>query len=614
MRGVVLTGLAGGFDPNARNLEELAAEFARLTAMIESCPKPVVASLSGVVRNEGLDLALAAQSCVAASDAQVIVDVVEMGLIPGGGATQRLPRAIGPQAALDLMLSGETWDITDRRLRALAHTVVSGDADLAAIKQAVKPGQHGARDEPGATDYSVALTKARARLPKPSPAQTDIIACVEAAQLLPMAQGLAFETARYVERSRDRASRLLRHAANAKATAATQSGLAGDVKTVVVMGRSSEAADLAAMALEQGYQVWIEGGSQAKGAALAVLARKRLRPQFRGDKAVHDRLAIDLTGAQMESADLVFDTVELTPDPPVELRADAVWIVTSPDVPVSERAAEVGSTGCCLRLRRLLRASHLVELSAPPETGKGAIATAHRALGAGGHSVIVTADIPGGILGSLFSAVSRAALVMLAAGQGAGAIERAARDMGLRQGPLQMIDVLGAGRSLAQMRRVYAYREAGLGPLRLLSDRMSDVTDGDAKEARRALVFHAPSGQSFARDPALAGWLAEWREDYPDRVPAWPGVDPKAALHAALVAEATRLIQAGVVEHVSDIDLVAETGLLMSAQRGGPLIQADLDGLLGVANVLRALEPVDPAVWSREPLIDEMVKNGRRFF
>ncbi|MEM7733172.1 MAG: enoyl-CoA hydratase-related protein [Pseudomonadota bacterium] len=622
VRGIVLRGDAIGFDPNSPDLAALAEAFAKLTAAVETCSKPVIATLAGLVRNEGLDLALTAQARVAASGATLCMNAVDLGLIPGGGSTQRLPLLIGPEAALSLMLGGETWEVTDHRLAGLVQSVVSADADLAAIKLAVKPQSTKTKVEPNAAAYLDALTNARARLSNPSPAQADIIACVEAAQLLPLSHGLAFETARFVERSRDRISRLLRHAANAKAKAAADLDVPSDAqsdgapagKTVVVMGRSSETADLAAMALEQGHHVWIEAGSQAKGAAIDVLARKRLRPQYRDDPQIHDRLAIDLTGEQMESADLIFDIVELTPDPPVELQADAVWIVTSPDMPLVERAKEVGATGRCLRMRRLFRAGQLIELSAPPETEQGTIATARGALGARGHSVIVTDDRPGGILGALFSALSRASLVMLAAGQDAGAIENAARDLGLRQGPLQMIDVVGAGRSLAQMRRVYDHRDAGLGPLRLLSDRMSDLTEGDAKEARRALVFHAPSGQGFARDPDLAGWLAEWRSDHPDRVGTWPAIDPKAALHAALVAEAARLLQADMVQHVSDIDLVAETGLLMDARRGGPLIQADLDGLLGVARVLSALETLDPAVWARERLIDEMVKNGRRFF
>ncbi|MEO0772794.1 MAG: enoyl-CoA hydratase-related protein [Pseudomonadota bacterium] len=612
--GIVLAGDAQGFDPAEPDLADLAQCFTTLSSAMRACPKSVIALLSGEVRNEGLDLALIADARVASSDAHVIMSAADMGLIPGGGATQRLPQVIGPEAALRLTVSGETWAIADPRLRGFTDAVVSGDADLAAIKLARKPKPNAPHAAPEAAAVIDALAQARARLPNPTPAQADIIACVEAAHLLPLTQGLAFETARFVERSRDRASRLLRHAACIKAAAATRAGFARAVNTVVVMGRSSEAADLAAMALEQGRSVWIEAGSQTKGEALAALARKRLSPRFRGDAVVQGRLAIDLTGAQMEQADLVFDTGELTPDPPVEMQADAVWIVTSPDIPVADRAAEVGATGCCLRMRRLLRASHLVELSAPPETGTGAIATAHAALRAGGHHVIVTADTPGGVLGALFSAVARAALVMLAAGLPPGDIERAARRLGLRQGPLQMIDVLGAGRSLAQMRRLYDHRDAGLAPLRLLSDRMSDVTDGDAQEARRALVFHAPSGQSFARDPALTAWLSEWRADHPGRLPDWPEIDPMAALHAALVSEAARLLQAGVVERISDIDLVSQTGLLMSAEQGGPLIQTDLDGMLGVVNVLSTLAPVDPAVWSRAPLMDDMVKNGRRFF
>lgn len=613
--GIVLAGGASGFDVMHSDLPALVLRFSELTHRMRHAAKAIVFVLSGTIKDEGLDLALSAQARVAASKTRVSLTRASLGLIPGGGATQLLPRMIGPEAALHLMLTGEAVPVADAHLRGLVHSVVEGDAAMVAIKLAQKhlPPEPKRHADPAA--FQTAVANAGARLPKPTPAQADIIDCVEAAQLLALPQGLAFETARFLDRAKDPLSRLLRHSASVAMSARPHDrDLARPVTQVVVMGRSSETADLAAMALEQGHYVAIEAGSASMGTALEELTRKRLRPVFRQDDTLHARLTRDLTGADLEEADLIFDTAELTPDPPVTLKEGAVWIVTSPDFAAAARAVEVHATGRTLRMRRLLRASDIVELSAPPETGEDTIATAHVALSTGHQNVIVTADAPGGLLGALFCAVSRAALVMLAAGQRPGDIEQAARDIGLRQGPLQMIDVIGAGRTLAQMRRVYAHRGAAMAPLRLLSDRMADVSEGDETRARRALVFHAPTGQSFTRDPDLRDWLSEWRVDHADRAPAWPEIDLGEALLAAMVSEAARLLQDKVVKRASDIDLAAEKGLLMHARRGGPLIRADMTGLLPVLGILRRLNAMDSAVWAPEPLLTDMVKHGRRFF
>lgn len=619
VRGLVLNGAGFGFDLSEKAFAALIHRFDELTNCIAASAKPVIAVMTDEVRNESLALCLCAQGRVADATASVAVSSVDIGLIPGGGCTQRLPRVIGPGATLQLILSGEVWPVSDTRLNGLVDAVLHGDVEMAAIKTAQKPLPAAPEQEADPAAFQDALANARARFPKPTPAQADVIACVEAAQLLPLPQGLAFETARVLDRNADLTSHLLRHSVLVKEKARqTSVKPALEVQSVVVLGHSIEAADLAAMALEQGHHVWLESGRPQTAPDLATLTKKRLRPAFRSDPEVTARLSHDPNGMMLEQADLVLDTAELDLEPQVTLKPGVAWVVTSPNFAAAERARVVGATGHGLRMRRLLRASQLVELSAPLETSEAIVATAHEALSAGDQSVIVTSDAPGGLLGALFCALARAALDMLAAGRGAGEIEQAARDLGLRQGPLQMIDVLGAGRSLAQMQRVYESRDAGLAPLRLLSDRMADVTDGNQDRARRALVFHAPAGQSFVRDPDLSAWISEWRADHPDRALIWPDADPgldlKQAFLAALVSEAARLIDLGVVRRVSDIDLAAEKGLLMDAGKGGPLIQADMAGLLGVSRVMRGLEATDKAVWALEPLIEQMVKNGRRFF
>ncbi|MEM8539187.1 MAG: 3-hydroxyacyl-CoA dehydrogenase family protein, partial [Pseudomonadota bacterium] len=331
------------------------------------------------------------------------------------------------------------------------------------------------------------------------------------------------------------------------------------------------------------------------------------------DTAV-SRLSLAETDADLDAADLIFDTGELLPDPPVKLKDGGAWLMTSPDVAVEDRAAEVNAEGRMLRLRKLMRNSQILELSAPPSLQPGMVETVYAALAQDHQHVVFTKDTPGGLVGSLFAALARTALVMLASGQRPSLVEEAARSLGFRQGPLQMIDVLGAGRSLALMRRVYEHRGASLAPLRLLSDRMADVTGGDASRARRALVFHAPAGQSFARDPDLQEWLTEWRSDHDHAPAAWPETDLKDALLAALVREAVNLHANGIVERLSDIDLATVHGLMMDRRRGGPLIAADVAGLLGIKRGLERLTTVDPALWSKSDQLDDMIKYGRRFF
>ncbi len=631
VRGIVISGQGEAFS-TGMDLDEFAhvgrpGNVYDIGQCLDGAKKPVVAAIHGAALGAGLELALCTHARVAKRDTKIGMPDIAVGLIPGGGATQRLPRVIGAQASLELLLSGRIVPVTDRAVSGLMDRIVNDDPEKAALVLAdllakghgfshIKDRDRGLSD-PGVFQRSVA--EVHDLMQDPSRPEADIVACVEAAQLLPFDQGLNFEAVRFRERAASPASLLARHAFAAKAKAANLppalASSALPVDKVVVLGRSSEVADLAAMTLWLGHRVWIESGTQAMGEALAELTLKRLqRSDLPSDDDPAERLTVGASGSEMEEADLIFDTGELTPDPPVALKEGGVWLLTSPVIAAGERAEEVSAQGRTLRLRRLLRNAHLVELSAPPGTRNATVSTAHKALSAAGQSVIMTADEPGGLVGALFSVLCRATMVMLAAGQSPGRVERAARRLGLHQGPLQMMDVHGAGRSLDLMRRVFEHRDASLSPLRLLSDRIADATQDGAAKAARVHVFHVAAGQSFSRDPDLSPWIGEWRGDYPDRSLVWPDVPLEQAFHAALIKEAARLRSAKVIQRMSDIDLAAEKGLFMDPKQGGPLIQADMQGLLGFVKIMKALAPVDACLWQPDPHVLDMVKNGKRFF
>ncbi|HVQ02024.1 MAG TPA: enoyl-CoA hydratase/isomerase family protein, partial [Burkholderiaceae bacterium] len=144
VKAIIVTGseraFSGGADvkefgtPNAAREPRLPA----LIAAFENSPKPVVAAVAGVCMGGGLELALGAHYRVAKSDAQIALPEVKLGLLPGAGGTQRLPRVIGLEAALNMIVSGATVPAAKLKGTALFDDVVDGDPLSAALALADK--------------------------------------------------------------------------------------------------------------------------------------------------------------------------------------------------------------------------------------------------------------------------------------------------------------------------------------------------------------------------------------------------------------------------------------------------------------------------------------------
>lgn len=630
---VVLAGAGAGFSAGV-DLGEFDGPpsepwITALCAAIEDAPKPVVAALHGVALGAGFELALAAHARVARAGTRVSLPEVTLGLIPGGGATQRLPRLVGAQASAELMLSGRAVEVSDPRLARVFDRITEGDPVEAATRLALQMAQKGRwprtrERRRGLSDfraYQTSLAGLRARLPTGETAEADIVACLEAAQILPFEQGIAFEAARFSDRIAAPEARGIRHIFAAERRAASLPAdlarKARPVETVAVAGTGAEAAELAELALSLGHKVQVLAGDWAGAEAVLGLVRAgqdRAVASGRLEPAERERHLAGLTALRearaLDRADLVLDTGAPRFERPVSLKPGAVWALLGEAE--EARAREVGAEGSCLpvRLRPRLRTARLIEVIATPETPPELVATVQRCFAKGGRSVVLSSGAAGFAGDALSAAIYAAALVMLAGGVAMDRIEEAGRAIGFETGPLAMIDAEGAYATLGRMRRVFERREAPLRPLRLLSDRIADARG----VPDHALAFHQPAGQALEPAPDLAAWVSEWREDNPERAVDWPGVAPATALQAALVNAAARLIEARAVQRPSDPDLVMVKGFGFDRRRGGPLLQADLQGLLGAMRAMAVLREANPALWSPCPLLSEMVKNGRRFF
>jgi len=191
-----------------------------LCNQIEACTKPVIAAIHGTALGGGLELALAAQVRVARADARLGLPEVLLGILPGAGGTQRVPRLIGAEQALRLMLTGRPIAAAEALALGLVDLVVEDGLEAAALSMAEAvigtsllptcARNEGMRDAPA---YQAAVVAARvAQHASRLPAPMRIVECVEAAQLLPFDQGLAFERAAFQDLVASPEAQGLRHA------------------------------------------------------------------------------------------------------------------------------------------------------------------------------------------------------------------------------------------------------------------------------------------------------------------------------------------------------------------------------------------------------------------
>lgn len=264
---------SAGADINEMGADPAALPLGRICDRIEGLSLPVAVLLTGPAIGGGLELALAAHLRLAVEGAEVSLPEVHLGLLPGAGGTQRLPRLVGAEVALDLMLTGRVLRAEEALAVGVIDRVIPSGMDAiaearAAVLALAEGGEwrrtgdlrNGFRD---VTGYRAALDAARqarrgARLPAPG----RIVDCVEAALLLPLEQGLAFEAAAFGDLAASVESAGLRHAFRAERAARRLPAAIARVEVqpparLAVWGAGGMAPAIVQRALEAGLSVML---------------------------------------------------------------------------------------------------------------------------------------------------------------------------------------------------------------------------------------------------------------------------------------------------------------------------------------------------------------------
>lgn len=281
---IVLVGAGASFSSVVPMVADGALpSLADLCAAIEAAPVPVIAALHGLVIGPGAEVALAARARIAAPGTRIAFPEVALGLCPEGGTSLRLPRLIGAEAAIELLLSGKAL-AADRALKLGLIDAEAEDPVTAALtaRLAADPRTHAAGES------LAAVARARRAKGAASPAAARILSCIEAAVLLPPEAHRAFEAVAREDLEASPESRALRAIVDAERRAATLPPAVARhhpqaAETIVLHGAAPALVTLARLALSCGMTVhWDHPSDAARLASLAALDQAEAAEQRAG--------------------------------------------------------------------------------------------------------------------------------------------------------------------------------------------------------------------------------------------------------------------------------------------------------------------------------------------
>ena len=647
---IVLTGgarlFSGGADIREFNTPRALAEPTLHTVIriVEGATKPVVAAIGGSCVGGGLELALACHFRVAARSASVALPEVRLGLLPGAGGTQRLPRAIGVEAALNMILSGANVPAAQFEGSALFDAIVDGDivedacafaARAAAERRPLKRLRDVRVDYPNAEGYFQFARNTVATVAKNLPAPAKCIDAVAGAVAKPFEEGLRQERELFRQLLITPESRALRHAFFAERAASKIPGIAAgtptrDVRAVGVVGAGTMGTGIAIAFMSAGLPVTVLETTPAaldKGAAAirrhfeGAKAKGRLTPE-QADRAL-TLLRPTQRYADIGDADLVVEAVFEEMDVKEQVfraldeavKPGAILATNTSTLDVNRIAAATRRPRDVLGLHFFSPANvmKLLEVVRGAKTADDLLTTAMAVAKKIRKTAVVSGVCDGFIGNRMIEHYLRQAMFLVDEGASPQQVDRALEKFGMAMGPFRMSDLTGNDVGWRIRKRRYVERPQMAWSR--LADRLCE--QGRFGQKSGAGWYRYESGRRDAlADPAVDALIDAYRRET-GRAPRKIGDDEiveRCVL--ALVNEGARVLEEGIAARASDIDLVYLTGYGFPLHRGGPMLYADM---LGLYNVVRSLRRIagnphaDPAFWAPAPLLARLAAEGKAF-
>ena len=652
VKAIVITGagkaFSGGADIREFGSPKALAEpnLLSLIARVEGAAKPVVAAIHTVCMGGGLELALGCHYRVASPGASIALPEVKLGILPGAGGTQRLPRAIGVEPALNMIVSGEPVKselLAQIPGQKLFDRIVEGDlmegaiafaSEIAAARPLPMVRDLKCKHPEGDAYFGFARNTAKA-MAKNFPAPARCVDCVEQATKAKFEDGLKYEREAFAALMITPESKALRHAFFAERAASKVPDVPEDTPTreiakVAIIGAGTMGGGIAMNFLNAGTPVvMLEMKQEALDKGIGII-RKNYEAQVKKGKLKEDKyaermalLSTTLAYDDLRDADLVIEAVfeEIGVKQKVFEQLDAVM----------KPGAILASNTSTLDLDKIAsftkrpqdvigmhffspaNVMKLLEVVRGAKTASDVLMTVMK-LGKKIKKTCVVSGVCDGFIGNrMIEQYSRQAGFLLEEGCTPQQVDKAIEKFGFAMGPFRMGDLAGNDIGWAIRKRRYVEKP---------DQRYSKTADLLCELGRfgqktgAGWYDYVPGKRDAIPSRLVEDMLVKHREEL--------GITPRKIgddeivhrLVYALVNEGAHIVEEGIALRASDIDMVYLTGYGFPLWRGGPMNYADTVGLWNVAQAMKkfAKNPADDqAFWQPAPLLARLAAEGKSF-
>ena len=655
VKAIVLTGagkaFSGGADIKEFNSPRAMQEPILLSVItaVENSQKPVVAAVHSVAMGGGLELALGAHYRIAAPGAKIALPEVKLGLIPGAGGTVRLPRVLGAETALNMIVKGDPVNsevlagLPGQKLfdkMAASPESLLDEAIAFAREVAAKGGElplvrHLPCKHPQGPAYFQFARNMVRGMAKNFPAPEKCVDAVENATKLKFDDALAKEREIFINLMQTPECKALRHIFAAERAASKIPDVGSDVKPravnkVAVIGAGTMGGGISMNFLNAGIPVTIlETKQEALDRGLATI-RKNYESQVKRGKLKQDKyeqrmalLTPTLKYEDIADADLVIEAVfeEMGVKEQVFKKLDevmkpgAILASNTSTLDVDKIAAFTKRPQDVVGMHFFSPANvmKLLEVVRGAKTAKDVLATVMAIAKKIKKTAVVSGVCDGFIGNRMIEQYSRQAGFLIEEGATPQQVDKAIEKFGFAMGPFRMGDL--AGNDIGWAIRKRRYQEKPDMKYSKTADLLCEMGRFGQKTGA-GWYDYQPGKRDAIPSKAVEDMIEKHRKDQ--------GITPRKIsdqeiverLVYSLVNEGAHILEDGIASKASDIDMVYLTGYGFPIWRGGPMKYADQMGLFNVAESMKrfAQNPRDDAVfWQPAPMLAKLAAAGKTF-
>lgn len=606
---------------------------------IEQCPLPVISAIHGTALGGGLEVAMGTHYRIAVPSAKVGLPEVLLGILPGAGGTQRLPRLVGCETAIDIITTGRHVGATEALALGIIDEIEDGDPREIGLRYARRlldagkgPRAVGEMPCPAPVDFdaahALAMKKGRGQI-----AQATAIRAIEGACTMDIEAGLKHERVLFMTLLNSPQREGMIHAFFNERAVSKLPELKGiaphDVRAIGVIGGGTMGAGIAVAALLAGLDVTMverdqdaadAGATRVTGILQSSVKRGKLKPEqldailantFRSsasyDSLSDADLVIEAAFEEMGVKKTIFAELDRVCKPGAVLASNTSYL------DVNEIAASTSRPSDVLGLHFFSPAHimKLLEVVVADQTAPDVTATGF-ALGKALRKIAVRSGVCDGFIGNrILKTYRTCADYMVLDGASPYDIDAAMTAFGFAMGPFEVADLAGLDIGWATRKRLAPTRD----PRERVStypDKMCEAGNFGQKTGTGYYIYE-PGKRGGTPNPDVTALITAERTELGITPRSFSQDDIQRRYMCAMINEAAKVVEEGIARRPLDVDMVLLFGYGFPRHWGGPLKWADLQGLDNILADIKTYAAEDPFFWQPSALLERLVAAGKTF-